>query len=273
MITIIGLLGLCFGSFINALVWRIYAQENKTAQKKYKKVDTSILTGRSICPNCKHILHAKDLIPVLSWISLRGRCRYCQKKIHWQYPFVELLTAALFGASYAFWPYGFEALGTFQFISWLIVLVGFVALVVYDLRWMILPNRIVYVLIIVTLLQQIVSFVVLKDTSVLVSSFWGVMVSSGLFYVLFQISDGRWIGGGDVKLGVALGLLVGGPLPALLMLFIASLIGTVVSLPYILRSGKKNQKIPFGPLLIIGTTIVYFWGEHITQWYERLFLV
>ncbi|MEX2014368.1 MAG: prepilin peptidase, partial [Candidatus Saccharimonadales bacterium] len=97
------LFGLSLGSFINALVWRLWQQENKKQKTKNDR-RYSILKGRSICPHCKHILQAKDLIPVLSWVLLRGKCRYCNKPISAQYPLVEAGTAALFILSYVFWP-------------------------------------------------------------------------------------------------------------------------------------------------------------------------
>src|SRR5260221_566501 len=100
------LLGLTFGSFINALVWRLHKQ-NEDSAKEQKVPNLSIATGRSMCPNCYHELAAKDLIPVLSWLSLGGKCRYCRQPISWQYPLVELLTAGLFTVSYIYWPWAF----------------------------------------------------------------------------------------------------------------------------------------------------------------------
>ena len=104
IVLILFVFGLIFGSFVNAYVWRFKKRKNWVSE-------------RSICPNCKHVLRAKDLVPVLSWLSLRGKCRYCKKPISAQYPAVELFTALLFALSYAFWPYSLTLLGWLAFIS------------------------------------------------------------------------------------------------------------------------------------------------------------
>jgi len=100
IVVVLVVLGLCLGSFVNALVWRIHEQDRLTGKKKKphkKQLDRlSILHGRSMCPDCHHELKPKDLVPLFSWLSLHGKCRYCHKPISWQYPVVELLTAGLF---------------------------------------------------------------------------------------------------------------------------------------------------------------------------------
>jgi leader peptidase (prepilin peptidase)/N-methyltransferase len=97
---------------------------------------------------------------------------------------------------------------------------------------------------------------------------------SGLFYALFEISKGKWIGFGDVKLAIVLGLLAGGVVPALLVLFTASLLGSAWSLPLVLR-GKANRKshLPFGPMLILGLVMVVLVGQSIIDWYSSLIIV
>lgn len=123
-------LGLLIGSAVNAIVWRLY-------------VNRSWAHGRSMCPDCEHTLAAKDLVPLFSWLALRGRCRYCRKRIHWQYPLVEALTAGLFTwSAIVLAPHSVEAgimLGV-----WLVLLTMLVILAVYDTRWMILPNKILF---------------------------------------------------------------------------------------------------------------------------------
>ncbi len=267
IIVILVLLGLCLGSFTNALVWRLHEQSKKGKSAKAKK-ELSITKGRSMCPNCHHMLATKDLIPVLSWLELRGKCRYCHKPISWQYPLVELATALLFIISYLSWPHGFAMLGIWQFAFWIATLVFFMILFIYDLKWMLLPNKIVYPLICLTLINFVGQLIISRDLHVVTSAFWGIVCLAGLFYLLFQISGGKWIGGGDVKLAIALGILVGGPLGVLSLLFIASLLGVLVSLPLLLSKRKSYaSRIPFGPYLLTAATIVYLWGDRIVHMY------
>lgn len=268
VIALLVLLGLCFGSFVNALVWRIHEQAKK--KSKFSSKELSISKGRSMCTHCGHALAAQDLIPVLSWVSLRGKCRYCRKAIP-DTPFSELLTPVLFVLSFVYWPHGFDGLGIFMFVAWLVLLVGFVALFIYDLRWQLLPNRIVFVLMAVALIQVIVEIAAGGGVDCLVGALWGVVFGAGIFWVLFQVSGGRLIGGGDVKLGVVYGLLLGGPINSLLCIFLASIIGTFVALPLVAAGrAEKTTKIPFGPYLITAVVVVYLFGADIVSWYRAV---
>ena len=269
IIAILIILGLCFGSFANALIWRIHQQEKTTNNKSRQKL--SVLRGRSMCTSCKHNLGFLDLLPVISWLLLRGKCRYCSKKISVQYPVVELSTSFLYVFSYRFWPYGLQTISEqLIFVFWLIFLIGFVALFIYDLKWMILPNKIVYPLIGLAIVQVLILTLSSHSWGPILSGLLGVLCSAGFFYALLKLSAGKWIGGGDVKLAVIIGLLVGGPIGAVLMLFIASLLGCIVTIPIAVSSRRMNTKIPFRPFLIIATFVVYIFGASISSWYERL---
>lgn len=253
--------GLCLGSFVNAFVWR-------TREK------LSITRGRSMCPHCKHTLAAKDLVPVLSWLSLGGKCRYCSKPISAQYPLVELLTAMLFVASYIWWPNILTGPQTAIFVLWLMLLTGLMALAVYDLRWFLLPNRILSPLAIIAGVQALVAVLSSNQPSTaLLNVILGFIIGGGLFYVLFQASNGKWIGGGDVKLGALLGVIVGTPGRTILFIFLGSLLGSLVSVP-LLATGRMNRTsaLPFGPFLITGAIITVLFGGDILQWYQQTFL-
>ena len=150
-IVFILILGLSFGSFINAYEWRL-----RTKGKKGKFGNLSIWHGRSMCPNCHHTLSGLDLIPVLSWLMLGGKCRYCSKRISLQYPLVEATTAILFVLSYIFWPHGFNTEGLILFVFWLVFLLGFMVLTIIDLRTKMLPNKIVTPLIILALTEIVI---------------------------------------------------------------------------------------------------------------------
>ncbi len=270
---VLGVLGLIFGSFINAYTWRIHEQEEsrgkelRAKSKKQKELDLSILHGRSMCVDCKHELAPKDLIPLLSWLSLGGKCRYCKAPISWQYPAVEAVTSLLFVLSYSIWPYAWSGRMISLFIVWLATLIVLISLFVYDLRWMLLPNRIVVWLWGLVGVQVLLQCIFFGGFQPLATAFWGLLALGGLFYALFQISGGRWIGGGDVKLGFGLGVLVGGPLPAFMVLFLASVLGTVVSIPLMASSRLKvTSRIPFGPFLIAAAIVVYLFGKVWVAW-------
>jgi prepilin signal peptidase PulO-like enzyme (type II secretory pathway) len=254
------LLGLCFGSFVNALVWRLHKKKDWVKE-------------RSVCTHCGHVLAAKDLVPVLSWIELRGKCRYCHKPID-DTPLTEIGTALLFVGSYLFWPYEFNSLGTTLFVFWLVFLVGFVALALYDLKWMLLPNKIVYPLIGLAVVQVLLVATYFDGGwDSLLGAFWGFVVGSGVFYGIFQLSKGKWIGGGDVKLGMVLGILAGGALESALLIFIASVFGTLFSIPLLVAGkAKAKMRIPFGPFLLAAMVVVYLFGADILSWYRDILI-
>lgn len=298
-LTIIGLIGfgLILGSFANALVWRIHSQEEllekidelkqkKLAKKSGKSHDKEIVElqkelqplsmsrGRSMCSHCHHPLAAQDLVPLFSWLFLRGKCRYCKHPIE-DPPLMELGLPVAFVVSYLAWPLELAGYGLLAFGLWLVFLTAFAALTLYDLRWYILPDRIVWPLVVIAAGQVLAhAFIFDGGSEVLVSAFWGIVIASGIFYVLYQVSKGEWIGGGDVKLGLVLGLLVGGPLPALLLIFLASLLGTLASLPMLLQKKlKRTSIIPFGPFLMLATVIMVLWGQKLVDLLTDLVLI
>jgi prepilin signal peptidase PulO-like enzyme (type II secretory pathway) len=269
--TVLILLGLCFGSFVNALVWRLHEQAKLATSKKKRTKEYQALSlahGRSMCVYCHHELAAKDLVPVFSWLALRGKCRYCRKPIAWQYPLVELLTTVLFVASYLAWPLRLQGAEWAMFALWLALLVGFMALIVYDLRWMLLPNRLVFPLFAPAALSVLLRSGINSSFQPILSAFLGVLVGGGIFYLIFQVSAGKWIGGGDVKLGFLLGLILGSGQKAFLLLFVASLLGTLCILPLLAtkRIGRTSR-IPFGPFLVAGAVVVELWGQRLLDWY------
>lgn len=275
IIVVLIVFGLVLGSFVNALVWRVHEQEmeqdKKNPNKQYLK-KLSISRGRSMCSHCHHELAAKDLIPVISWLSLRGKCRYCGKSIP-DSPMVELSLAALFVVSYVYWPMALESWQIAVFGLWLALLVGLLALMVYDLRWFLLPNRIIYPLTVIALVQAaIVVLIAPQPIHTLLMMVVAVAIGGGLFYLIYQISDGKWIGGGDVRLGWLLGLIVATPARSLLFIFVAAISGSLVSLPLV-ASGKlkRSAVIPFGPFLILGAVVAVLFGAQIIDWYQNLF--
>ncbi len=255
-------IGFCCGSFINAFVWRWHEHKNW-------------VKDRSECVHCHHKLGVLDLIPVISWITLRGRCRYCGKSISAQYPIVELVTALLFIISYIYWPYRFSGVYIVEFMLWLIILLGLIILALYDLKWMLLPNKIVAAFSVPAMFLALLSIVFSSSNhlSMVLEYTGGILVGGGVFYVIYVLSKGKMIGGGDVKLGFLLGLIAGTIAKSFLMIFLAALIGSVVAIFLMIMSkANRKSKIPFGPFLIAGLFMVQLFGVGILNWYMRSLL-
>jgi len=276
--------GVCLGSFVNALVWRTRQKElirNKAVGKKLTKTQQeqlkrlSIVSERSRCTHCDHELGAKDLVPVLSYLYLRGKCRYCGKKIE-DTPIAELFGGAVALASYALWPLALDGvLAGVAFAAWLVLSALLLALALYDARWQILPDRLVAAATVAAALFVILASWTEGDASRLLDAFWGGLLIGGLFYLLHQISGGRWIGGGDVKLGFALGVIAGSLSGAFLVIFGASLLGTLyaVGISIVTRQPLNGKvRIPFGPFLILAAVITFLVGSELIEWYRNFLL-
>lgn len=328
LIAILIVLGLCLGSFTNALIWRFHEQsalrderEVLRARKKQSAKDAarlmaidrelrelSVLTGRSRCPACGHQLSALDLIPVFSYLALGRKCRYCRTPIP-DTPIAEVVTPLLFVLSYVYWPMALQGSGLVLFLGWLVLLTGLVALAMYDLRWHELPHEMVFWLSVLAVLQTAaVALLFDGGLSYALNAAAGGLVISGIFVLLYRVSpkippsdidpdapswygpgartfgwlfgwlagnrESRWIGGGDITLGLLLGILAGGPAQAFLVVFLASLIGTLVMLPALaLHRAGWQTKLPFGPFLIAAAVVVVLFGQRIIDWYTGLVLV
>jgi prepilin signal peptidase PulO-like enzyme (type II secretory pathway) len=277
MVFMFFLLGLIFGSFVNALVWRLRHRQLAKEGKGNKKLANKLFkaNSRSMCPNCEHTLSALDLIPVLSWCALRGRCKYCKKPISIQYPLVELATAAIFSLLYLCWPNQLQGVQWALLVLWLVASVIFMAMALYDFKWMLLPDELMAPLLIVAIAVAGLTIASsINPAHAAFNTFLAVMVGGSIFFVIFQLSGGKMIGGGDVKLGWILGLMLGTAVNAMLMLFLAGLGGSLVALTLLL-SGKlrRNSLIPFGPFLILGALIVVLFGNDISSWYQNTFLL
>jgi prepilin signal peptidase PulO-like enzyme (type II secretory pathway) len=266
---ILFILGLAWGSFVNALVWRLHENQNSKSKK------LSILNGRSMCPNCRHTLTWYDLIPVFSWLALRGKCRYCQKPVSAQYPVVELTLAVVFAGSYLFWPNPVHLDGQWLLLTtWLVCSVGLLALAVYDLRWLLLPNKLIYPTLAAAVAGRAAYIAAFASRPLHAVFLWlfSVVIASGVFFVLFTVSKGKWIGYGDVRLGLITGTLLAAPDKSLAMIFVASIIGLLAVLPGLARGHKNlSTKLPYGPFLISATAIMVVFGDSLLDWYKNLF--
>lgn len=275
-------LGLCFGSFGGAMVWRLRARQLIEDKADGEPVDAKELqrlkvigsaktrSDRSMCLNCQHILAWYDMIPLLSWMSLGGKCRYCRSPIGVMEPLMELGLASFFVASYALWPYALTTgIDMGIFIMWLVSGVGLVVLFAYDVKWFLLPNRVIFPLIAIAFVSAGLTVYGSDEALMqLISIFISVLILSGLYWLIWTVSRGKWVGFGDVKLGLALALLLADWRLAFLTLFLANLVGCFVVIPGLI-SGKLSRKthVPFGPLLIVGFVIAGLVGQGIISWY------
>ncbi len=259
LLIFIFLFGLTIGSFLNCLVWRLHTGES--------------MGGRSRCPKCKHQIAWYDNLPVLSFILLRGRCRHCGKKISWQYPLVEFITGVLFVVVFIL-DCKLNIINCLQITNYKLQISLFrdfflvsvmIIIFIYDLRWYLILDKVTFPAMAVVIILNL-----------LLGLNWQNLLFSGIIggsFFLFQfiISRGKWVGGGDIRLGLLMGLVLGWKM-LLLALFLAYLMGSIIGLGLII--GKKKHwgsQIPFGVFLSPATLIALFWGEQILNWYLNFF--
>ncbi len=250
--------GLFIGSFLNCVIYRL--EERK-----------SFLKGRSFCPHCKHNLSWRDLIPILSFLILKRKCRYCQKKISWQYPLVEIATGLLFLLIFNFFAQGGPASGwqfLFSIFYFLTTACFLIIIFVYDLKHFIIPDKVIFPAIGITLLYVLT----LNSQPSILNSLMAAFGAAIFFLIIFLVSRGKWLGFGDVKLAFFMGLFLSFP-NILVALFFAFLIGAIIGVELILMRRKTlKSEVPFGPFLVIGTFVAMFLGETLINWYFQLLL-
>ena len=239
--------GLVFGSFYNVVGLRVPKNE-------------SIAYPPSHCTTCDRRLTALDLVPVFSYLFLRGKCRKCGSRIHWVYPLMEAITAVLFTA--VFLKFGFtpELIVGLLFVSMLVIIT------VSDIAYMLIPDKVLLPFgAVLLILRLIVPLDPWWDSLV------GAAVGFGILLVIAVVSKGG-MGGGDIKLFFVIGLVLG-TAGSLLTLFFASFIGAVAGI-ILLRVRKQGRKtpIPFGPSIALAAVLVYLWGEQFIGWYVNLFM-
>jgi prepilin signal peptidase PulO-like enzyme (type II secretory pathway) len=250
------------------------------------------LLGRSLCPSCRHGLFWKDLIPVFSFLFLKGHCRYCKKRISVQYPLVELATGIIFFLIFNNFinlehtlylaRANFVVYLNLSFLFY--IASSLIVIFVYDLRYYLIPDKVLLPTIAIIFIFRFLEFLNFSHwdlirnlkleiwNSAAISNFiLAAIIASGFFLIIFLISGGRWMGFGDVKLAVLLGLLLGLPniLVALFLAFFSgALMGTILM---VLKKKNLKSEIAFGPFLIAGTFIALLWGSEIINWYLKIF--
>jgi len=241
------ILGTIVGSFLNCLIFRL---ENKE----------SFLKGRSFCLSCKNILNWKDLIPILSFVFLKGKCRYCGKKISLQYPLVEFFTGLIFALFFYFLNFDNFFLLLFYFlISSLLILVF-----VFDLKHYLIPDEILNFLIFLAFFYFLFHF----------SSFKNLFLSlfPSLFFLgLILISKEKWMGWGDFKFSIFMGLFLDWPqvlIALILSIFGGGLVGIVL---IFLKKKTLKSQLPFASFLVLATFLTLFFGQSLIDFYFSLF--
>ncbi len=263
------ILGAIIGSFLNVILYRYNTGRG--------------IGGRSMCFSCRRKLTPVDLVPILSFLAFRGRCRTCKSKISWQYPLVELLTAVLFAGS--FWYFAGATGGDISAVIFnpkifsvqmtyiLIVMSSLVLITVYDLRHKIIPDLFAFVFAGTTLLGQFILFDRFGDISIVLPS--AINFASGIiiafpFYLMWRVSDGRWMGLGDAKLALGIGWFLGlvrGFTAVIFGFWIGAVISIILlALGTVSRRFKNvtmKSELPFAPFLVAGLLIVFFFGYNV----------
>jgi prepilin signal peptidase PulO-like enzyme (type II secretory pathway) len=223
---------------------------------------------------------------------VKGKCRYCQRPISWQYPLVEITTGIIFILIFNFYFLIFNQLPsvsegeeeiylfafnfkTFIELIYLLVISSFLIIIfVYDLKHYIIPDKIIYPAIAIVLIFNFQFFPPIAGSrfggTIFNSSILSGLGAAAFFFLLWLISRGQWMGFGDVKLSFFMGLFLSWP-NILAALFSAFFIGAIIGIGLII-AGKKTLKsqVPFGPFLVIGTFIALFWGQNLINWYINL---
>ncbi len=233
------LLALALGSFANCLIWRMYVNKS--------------IKGRSICPQCKRQLAWYDNIPLLSFIFLRGTCRYCHKKISWQYFLVEFFMALLFVLA---WQIAQDNI--FLLIKLCLAIFLLSIIFVFDLKYYLIPINLLLII------SPIIYIFNILDTSI----WWQVLifsVSLTIFFLLqYIITRKKGIGEGDIWLGASLGLMFSSWTELFVLILVSYLLGSLVGIVLmILRKKQWQSKLPLGVFLSIGAVTSLFWSDYL----------
>lgn len=249
------LFGMLIGSFLNVCIFRIPEKRN-------------IAIGRSHCMGCNHTLTWYELIPIFSFIGLRGKCRSCKAKLSLQYPMIEAVNALLYVL--VFYTYGWS--GTYVIVENILLCFALSTLLVVsmiDLKTKTIPNGINVFFVLLALVRVGIRFLDTGSFSEVLPHVIGFFSISLFLLILFYATQGRGIGGGDVKLMAGAGLLLGWKL-VLLAFFLGCLSATVIY--FIRRMFKKVDRVlAFGPYLALGIAISLLYGNELIDWYINTF--
>ena len=246
-IVLIFVLGLIVGSFSNVCIYRIPRNE-------------SIIYPASHCPKCRTTIKPIDNIPLLSYILLKGRCRYCKSKISIRYPVVEFLTGFIYLIIY--WIYGLSI----QTLIYIILSSALIIIAFIDLNQQIIPD-------VISLPGIVIGFILsfFVPYIAFINSALGVVVGGGVILIIglggSVIFKKEAMGGGDIKLAAMIGAFLGWRY-IIISLFLGFFLGALIGIILIMTKIKKREDvIPFGPFIVLGSLLTLLWGEKIITWY------
>ena len=240
---IVFIFGITVGSFLNVCILRIPAHE-------------SIVKGPSHCPDCGKQLKWYELIPLFSWLALRGRCSGCKGAISAQYPLIETANGALWVLCFALLGLSFETALACLLVSTLIVVA------IIDARTMEIPPGTTITVLVLGVIATAIDY---QNVLFHIIGFFAVSLP---LYLVFAATKGRGIGGGDIKLMAGCGLFLGWKL-CIFGFFAGCVIGTIIHLT-LMAAKKAGRQLSFGPYLSIGIIIALLFGEHFINWYISL---
>jgi len=242
------ILGICVGSFVNVVVSR-YRKEKKWWR------------GRSVCDHCQRQLKWWENVPIFSYLILRGQCFSCHSPIPFEYTFVELINGLLFVLTFLNSPTVLAALLNCSIVTLLVIIF------LFDLNYQIIPDRTVVGLVILSFFSYLLN----SNYQLIIPTLTG-LGTSAFFFLLHLITKGRGMGLGDVKYAFFMGLFLSWP-KIIVGLYLAFLTGALVGVILILMGNKKfGQHVAFGPFLVLGTFVSWFWGEKIISLVSGLLL-
>ena len=241
--------GTAIGSFISVVISRVHKNEK------------GILMGRSHCTKCNRNLSALELIPIFSYLMQKGKCKGCKKKISAIYPALELVTGLLFFLNY-------QLLVFPEFVLATLITVPLMAIFFYDLLHQEIPDRFSISAATIALM----GIIILQPENIL-NHVIAALILAGFFLGQFLLSKGKWIGGGDIRIGLIMGLLLGVKL-GIIALISAYLLGSIIAIYILVKDkNKKSHAIPFAPFLISGTYVSLYYGTEIYTWYMSLLAI
>lgn len=252
LIALFFVFGSVFGSFLNVVIDRLVVGQS--------------IMGRSYCDHCRKVLSPWDLIPILSFLLLGGKCRYCRRKLSWQYPFVEALTGFLFAATFYLQAVG-DGLVLVPLAFLLIVTCVMVVVSVVDFKYSLIPTTFVFGASLLALFYNFFFY----SSNTFIDHVAAAFAASLFFGSIVVLTRGRGMGSGDIVLGFLIGMVLGLQ-KMVLSVFVAFLAGSVIALLLLFLKKKKfKQAIPFGPFLVFGFYVALYWYKPVISWYLSLF--